>query len=83
MNITEGAVVKSEAGHDKDMVYFVKKCENGFAFLVNGKTKKHGNPKQKKLKHLSRLDHDGVDGIDNLSDKKIRRLLREIAEKSV
>ena len=83
MNITEKSVVKSVAGHDKDKLYCVLSSENGFAFLVNGKTKKMSNPKRKNIKHLEVLPVSKFDDADFQSDKKIRRLLREIAEKSV
>ena len=83
MNITKGTVVKSVAGHDKDGFYCVLQCENGFAFLVNGKTKKLANPKRKSVKHLEVLPEPLFEDSAFQSDKKIRRLLREIAEKSV
>ena len=83
MNITKGMVVKSGAGHDKGSVYLVMESESNFAVLVNGKNKKLSNPKRKKIKHLEYVTCPDVDGMDNLSDKRIRRLLREIAVKSV
>ncbi len=83
MNITEKMVVKSVAGHDKDKLYCVLSLESGFAFLVNGKTRKMDNPKRKSIKHLQVLPVSKSNEVDFQSDKKIRRLLREIAEKSV
>ena len=83
MNITEKLVVKSVAGHDKGKLYCVLSLENGFALLVNGKTRKMSNPKRKSIKHLEVLPVSESYDADFQSDKKIRRLLREIAEKSV
>lgn len=83
MNISEKLVVKSVAGHDKDTLYCVLSLEDGFALLVNGKTKKMSNPKRKSIKHLEVLPVAASIETDFQSDKKIRRLLREIAEKSV
>ena len=83
MNITKTSVVKSVAGHDKGKLYCVVYCEKGFAFLVNGKTKKLVNPKRKSIKHLEVLPTKAINMEDFQSDKRIRRLLREIAEESV
>ena len=83
MNITKGTVVKSIAGHDKDTFYCVLQCENGFALCLNGKTKKLANPQRKSIKHLEVLSETQFEDNDFRSDKRIRRLLREIAEKSV
>ena len=83
MNITKASVVRSVAGHDKGDIYCVLLCENGFALLVNGKTKKLTNPKRKSVKHLEVLPGTQLCDADFQSDKRIRRLLREIAEKIV
>jgi len=83
MNITEKSVVKSVAGHDKDELYCVLSLNEGFAYLVNGKTKKMTNPKRKNIKHLEVLPVSKFENTDFQSDKRIRRLLREIAQKSV
>ena len=82
MDITKGTIVKSVAGHDKGEFYCVAEYENSFALLINGKTKRISNPKRKSLKHFEVLECR-VDETELKSDKKIRRLLREIAEKSV
>lgn len=83
MNITEKTVVKSIAGHDKNKLYCVISLNKDFALLVNGKTKKMRNPKRKKLKHLETVQAQTVSNEVFQSDKRIRRLLREIAEQSV
>ncbi len=83
MSIIKGMVVVSGAGHDKGEYYYVKTCENGFAQLINGKTKKHINPKYKNIKHLIKCDCPVLSEVNDVSDKKIRRLLREIAQQCV
>ena len=76
-------VVKSVAGHDSGKLYCVVSKKDGFALIVNGKTRKLGNPKRKKEKHFEPMNIEFTEETENLTDKKIRRLLREIAEKSV
>ncbi len=76
-------VVKSVAGHDEGKFYCVIWEAQGFAQIVNGKTRKLHNPKRKNLKHLETVNMEITEEIENLTDKKIRRLLRIIAEKSV
>lgn len=76
-------VVKSVAGHDSGKLYCVISQKDGFAHIVNGKTRKLDNPKRKKEKHLEPMNIEFTEETENLTDKKIRRLLREIAEKSV
>ena len=76
-------VVKSVAGHDSGKLYCVISRKDGFALVVNGKTRKLERPKLKKEKHLEPMNIEFTEETENLTDKKIRRLLREIAEKSV
>ena len=76
-------VVKSVAGHDSGKLYCVISRDKGFALIVNGKTRKLDNPKRKKEKHLEPMNIEFTEETENLTDKKIRRLLREIAEKNV
>ena len=76
-------VVKSVAGHDSGKLYCVISRDEGFALIVNGKTRKLDNPKRKKEKHLEPINIEFTEETENLTDKKIRRLLREIAEKNV
>lgn len=76
-------VVKSVAGHDSGKLYCVISRDEGFALIVNGKTRKLDNPKRKKEKHLEPMNIEFTEETENLTDKKIRRLLREIAEKNV
>ncbi|MBQ3054000.1 MAG: KOW domain-containing RNA-binding protein [Clostridia bacterium] len=78
--ITRGNIVKSLAGHDKDKYYIVLEISDKRVLLVNGKTRKRENPKQKNISHISALNTQLYD-INSMTDKKIRRLLQEIALK--
>ena len=51
-DIVIGDVVKAPAGRDKDKFFLVISVSEGFALIVDGKTRKVGNPKRKNVKHL-------------------------------
>ena len=51
-DISVGDVVKATAGRDKDKFFLVIEVSDGFAFIVDGKTRKVGKPKRKNVKHL-------------------------------
>lgn len=50
--ICSGDVVMSTAGRDRDEIFLVKEVKGKFAFVINGKNKKTGNPKKKSLRHV-------------------------------
>lgn len=53
MEIKEGAVVVSAAGHDKGGIFAVIGFSHGeYALIADGKVRKIEKPKKKKLKHL-------------------------------
>jgi hypothetical protein len=53
VKITEGTVVLSAAGHDKNRVFAVIGLSGGeIALIADGKLRKLEKPKKKKLKHL-------------------------------
>ena len=47
-----GSVVVSLAGHDKGKLYIVLQCDDSFALICDGKTKKLLKPKRKNIRHL-------------------------------
>ena len=53
MQIKQGSVVKSIAGHDSDRFYVVVRLEGDFAYIADGKVRKLESPKKKRLKHLA------------------------------
>ncbi|MCR4716773.1 MAG: RNA-binding protein [Lachnospiraceae bacterium] len=73
-------LAKSKAGHDRNHVYVVIKCEDDMAFLVNGETKKVSNPKKKKLMHIQPITHLSEEIINilnkiDLDDKDVIEIL--------
>ena len=50
--IVIGDVVKATAGRDKGKFFLVVDLSDGFALIVDGKTRKVGKPKRKNVKHL-------------------------------
>lgn len=53
MDITQGTVVVSAAGHDKGGIFAVIGFTLGeYALIADGKVRKLEKPKKKKLKHL-------------------------------
>lgn len=57
MLVKEGAFAKSKTGHDCSEIYVIIKCDDEYAYLVNGKTKPLDKPKKKKLKHIQFIDY--------------------------
>lgn len=52
MELKEGMLAISKAGHDKDSWYVILNIEGNKAYLVNGENRTMDRPKEKKLKHL-------------------------------
>ena len=48
-----GEFVYAVAGRDKDKYFIAVSGEKEYLFICDGKSRKVGNPKKKKLKHLS------------------------------
>lgn len=72
-----GNIVKSMSGHDKDSFYIVVKCENEFAYIVDGRSRKLLKPKRKNTKHLAKTKIV-VDMTKLDTDKKVRRQLWDL-----
>ena len=73
-------LAKSLAGHDKGKLYYVLSSDEGFVYLVNGKTRTLGKPKKKKIKHvqlIKRLQRDlEISDEDIKEDSDVRKLLK-------
>lgn len=72
---------KSLCGHDKDEIYVVYKEENGFVYLVNGRTKTIEKPKKKKHKHIQIIktlprEVCEVMEISSLTDEGIKKMIQ-------
>ncbi|MCF0123795.1 MAG: hypothetical protein HUJ67_06750 [Ruminiclostridium sp.] len=52
MTYRQGDVVRSVAGHDRDMVFLVVRAEGDFLWLADGKSRKVETPKKKRRKHV-------------------------------
>ena len=53
MDAHPGEIVYATAGRDKGKCFLVVSCDNEFVFLADGKQRKVGTPKKKKIKHIS------------------------------
>lgn len=76
MQIIQGMIVKSNAGHDKERFYLVVRLENGFAYIADGKRRKLARPKRKNVSHLSSTKRIVDISLYN-TDRRLRRLLWE------
>lgn len=47
-----GSFAISKAGHEKGEIFIICKEESEYVYLVDGKSRKLGNPKKKKKKHV-------------------------------
>lgn len=79
-------IVVSLAGRDKGKIFFILETENEFALIADGKSRRVGQPKRKKLKHLqfvadseSRLA-EKIQAGDKILDSEIRRTLAEFRQ---
>ena len=76
MQIEQGSIVKSMAGHDKDRFYVVVSLEGDFAYIADGKVRKLESPKKKRLKHLSPTKST-VDLNETATNNKLKIALSE------
>ncbi len=81
MGITRSSIVVSTAGRDKDKLFFAVELDGEYALIADGKARRLGQPKRKKLKHLrfvSQSDSRVAEKIrtgDKVLDSEIRRAL--------
>lgn len=73
MEITAGRVVKSTAGHDKEIFHIVLSVEHDYAYIADGRRRLIEKPKRKKLRHLSQTKT--VYELTDMTNKKLRGLL--------
>ena len=76
MQIKQGSIVKSMAGHDSDRFYVVVRLEGDFAYIADGKVRKLENPKKKRLKHLSPTNST-IDVEKTATNNKLKIALSE------
>lgn len=74
MQIKQGMIVKSIAGHDKGSFYLIVQLDEKGAKIVDGRRRKLQKPKNKNILHL-RATSKIVNIEDYLTDKSVRGLL--------
>ncbi len=79
MHLLQGSVVISEAGHDKGSLFVAVNSKDGYIYICDGKERKLEKPKRKNIKHI-RLTDQTID-LNEITNKKLRKLLREIGRK--
>ena len=52
MNVLQGAVVRSLAGHDKDTYFVAVKADGSNVYIADGKERKLESPKKKNIKQI-------------------------------
>ena len=77
MELKEGMLAISKAGHDKACWYVVLKLEGENAFLVNGENRSLDRPKKKKLKHVNKTNKK-ADLDENVSNSDVRKMLQKV-----
>jgi ribosomal protein L14E/L6E/L27E len=79
MNPVRGTVVQSKAGHDKGRWYAIAKSDDAFVYVIDGKYRKHENPKKKNPKHL--VYTETVLDEQDLTNRRLRLKLQEFSSK--
>lgn len=74
MQLTEGSVVRSTAGHDAGLYSVVTGFQGGWPLVADGKFRRFAAPKRKNPKHLEVLRKTFCLG-EIQSDKMLRRML--------
>ncbi len=75
MNVLQGSVVRSLAGHDKDNYFVAVKIDGSNVYIVDGKERKLESPKKKNIKHLL-MTQKSIE-LSEITNKKLRKLLNE------
>ena len=78
MKLCIGSVVRAVAGRDSGKLFVVTGVQNGYCFIVDGKSRKLNSYKRKNIKHVIPTG-SMIDINDNITDKKLRTLLRQLA----
>ncbi len=75
MNVLQGSVVRSLAGHDKDTYFVAVKADGSNVYIADGKERKLESPKKKNIKHLL-VTQKSIE-LSGITNKKLRKLLNE------
>lgn len=88
MDLEQGQIVFSTAGHDKNRPFFVIAREGDFVLLANGKERKLAKPKRKRAKHVvaaASLHHSVIGKLHSgrpVPDSELRRALAALRDES-
>ena len=77
--LCKGAIVKAIAGREINEIFIITHVENGYAYLVNGKSRPIENPKKKNIKHLQLLQKSEFVALDfnNLTNTHIIKIIKD------
>lgn len=76
MDIERGLVVRAKSGRDKNRFFVVISCDDEYAYIADGKTRRLVKPKKKNIKHLFVTNTVIPQGSLN-TDKLIKAQLRK------
>ena len=89
MDVHQGEFVYASAGRDAGECFIVISKEDNYLYLANGKSRKVGSPKKKKLKHVLLTGHSDqfivnkLETVGKLTNKEVRySLMRYTMETS-
>ncbi len=74
----KGLIVKATKGKEKNQVFVVTECKEGFCFLADGKRLKKNKPKKKSLKHVQKVSTKKFSKDELLiEDEKVNASIRK------
>lgn len=76
MNITQGSIVRSKAGRDKDKFLVVAFLDGKYAYVCDGKERPIERPKKKNLLHLSPTSRS-IPVEEIKTNRELKTLLKE------
>ncbi|MDE6779878.1 MAG: KOW domain-containing RNA-binding protein [Ruminococcus sp.] len=79
MKLSKGSVVRATAGRGSGKLFAVTDIQDGYCFIADGRSRKLASHKKKNLKHICPAD-SMINMNDNITDKKLRNLLRQLAD---
>lgn len=73
-----GSLVKSKAGHDKDVIYVIVGKDESFINVANGDTRFIKTPKRKNPKHVQVIHH--LVDYEKMDDVRLKRAIKLYVE---
>lgn len=75
MEIREGMLARSKAGHDAGKIYVIIETDDAYVYLSDGRLRPMQKLKKKKKKHIQPIGRQYE--ISGLDDAQIRSILKE------